>query len=156
MLLITFTGLKLFVPPSGLKADILKLILWGHIPGNMTFDLNLDLESYRGARGGQQWGEVVKMRRWRDKSSGYGSGHGSVGGGSRGKVCKYAKEKKKSRGAESLSKDGRSFASTTKTTTCRRRVWSNNASTIKDWGCCCTLGVFLLLLCGIFRDETLN
>lgn len=54
MLLITFTGLKLFVPPSGLKADILKLILWGHIPGNMTFDLNLDLESYRGARGGQQ------------------------------------------------------------------------------------------------------
>lgn len=69
---------------------------------------------------------------------------------------KYAKEKKKSRGAESLSKDGRSFASTTKTTTCRRRVWSNNASTIKDWGCCCTLGVFLLLLCGIFRDETLN
>lgn len=51
MLLITFTGLKLFVPPSGLKADILKLILWGHIPGNMTFDLNLDSESYRGVGG---------------------------------------------------------------------------------------------------------
>lgn len=50
MLLITFAGfsshkrVKLFLPPSGLKADILKLIPWGHIPGNMTFNLNLDSE----------------------------------------------------------------------------------------------------------------
>lgn len=153
MLLITFTGLKLFVPPSGLKADILKLILWGHIPGNITFDLNLDSESYRGVGGpavrrGCENETLAGQKQWLRFWTRFCLGAAAEG--------KYAKEKKKSRGAESLSKDGRSFASTTKTTTCRRRVWSNNASTIKDWGCCCTLGVFLLLLCGIFRDETLN
>lgn len=153
MLLITFTGLKLFVPPSGLKADILKLILWGHIPGNITFDLNLDSESYRGARGASSEERLWKWDAGGTKAVVTVLDTVLLGAAAEGK---YAKEKKKSRGAESLSKDGRSFASTTKTTTCRRRVWSNNASTIKDWGCCCTLGVFLLLLCGIFRDETLN
>lgn len=39
------------------------------------------------------------MRRWRDKSSGYGSGHGSVGGQQQResmKVCKGKKEVERS------------------------------------------------------------
>ena len=78
MLLITFTGLKGQTVCSSswsqrwyIETDPMR----SHWPSTLIWTRRVIRE--RG--GGQQWGEVVKMRRWPDKSSGYGSGHGSVG-----------------------------------------------------------------------------